>query len=524
MAVVKGIWKFNPYWDKGAQLDSNSPMEWYPYIELSGNSNCYFTYTVSDNTGMVSFAYQTVDGLIVDGLDDPNFSYDHTIDFGPEGQELDEYNYYTFTQIMDQVSACDYKLVDAAVIDNSFKHIAQAIRARKHSSYDAENRTCPDHPDYCGNRSNHHMYLINEMPTAIRQLTDVSDSTVTSNTLLAGEIAYDASGTKITGSYSVDSVQRAPTTLTIPAGTSTSFTATASNNQDSGLVVGSNQTASRTVYLRVSGKTVEAASATSGGTVYGKASVASGSATTPATTIKSNPTISVSSAGVITASVSATKSVTPTVSAGYVSSGTAGTITVSGSGTKTLSTQAAETITPTSRSQTAVAAGKYTTGAVTVAAVPTETKETAVKISGTTITPSSGKFLSEVKITGWSTTTSVELILTPGSYYTGVTWKSSAKFLAVVVSLYIPDLSSSFIELPPVELVDVKGNNRFSSMTVGNEYRYIIGTNGYATYLCLKKDSSGNVSFKIGDKAYVVSAASTSLQIKQAKIKYYHNS
>ena len=98
--------------------------------------------------------------------------------------------------------------------------------------------------------------------------------------------------------------------------------------------------------------------------------VASGSATTPATSVTANPSISVSASGLITATASATKSVTPTVSAGYVSSGTAGTVTVSGSNTQQLSTQAATTITPTTSSQTAVAAGKYTTGAVTVGPIP----------------------------------------------------------------------------------------------------------------------------------------------------------
>ena len=61
--------------------------------------------------------------------------------------------------------------------------------------------------------------------------------------------------------------------------------------------------------------------------------VASGSATTPATTITANPTITVNTTtGEITATTSASKSVTPAVSAGYVSAGTAGTVTVNGSG------------------------------------------------------------------------------------------------------------------------------------------------------------------------------------------------
>ncbi len=70
-----------------------------------------------------------------------------------------------------------------------------------------------------------------------------------------------------------------------------------------------------------------------------------------------NPTVSVnSSTGLITAS--------HTQTSGYVYTG--GTTT----GTSQLSVQAATTITPTTSSQTAVAAGKYTTGAVTVGPIP----------------------------------------------------------------------------------------------------------------------------------------------------------
>ena len=61
---------------------------------------------------------------------------------------------------------------------------------------------------------------------------------------------------------------------------------------------------------------------------------------------------------------------TPTVnSIGYVSAGvqTAGYLDTSATNGLQLSTQAAKTITPTTYSQTAVASGKYTTGAVTVA-------------------------------------------------------------------------------------------------------------------------------------------------------------
>ena len=94
----------------------------------------------------------------------------------------------------------------------------------------------------------------------------------------------------------------------------------------------------------------------------------SGSATTPATTITANPSISVSSGGLITASVSGSQSVTPTVSAGYVSSGTAGTVSVSGSNTSQLTTQAAQTIHPSATDQS-IASGKYLTGTQTVKGV-----------------------------------------------------------------------------------------------------------------------------------------------------------
>lgn len=71
-----------------------------------------------------------------------------------------------------------------------------------------------------------------------------------------------------------------------------------------------------------------------------------------ATATQATPSISVSTSGLITASA--------TQGAGYVSAGTK-------SATKQLTTQAAKIITPGASSQTAVASGRYTTGAVTVA-------------------------------------------------------------------------------------------------------------------------------------------------------------
>ena len=65
--------------------------------------------------------------------------------------------------------------------------------------------------------------------------------------------------------------------------------------------------------------------------------VASGSASTPATTIAQAPTISITTAtGVITANYNKTQSVTPTVIAGWITEGTAGTISTTGNNTLTL--------------------------------------------------------------------------------------------------------------------------------------------------------------------------------------------
>lgn len=95
------------------------------------------------------------------------------------------------------------------------------------------------------------------------------------------------------------------------------------------------------------------------------------------------PGITVSTDGLITASA--------TQSAGYVASGTK-------SATKQLSTQAAKTLTPSTSEQTAVESGRYTTGAVKVAAVSTQTKTATPKATSQDVTPDSGKFLSKVTV------------------------------------------------------------------------------------------------------------------------------
>jgi len=191
-----------------------------------------------------------------------------------------------------------------------FSDIADSIRAKTGST---EEIPADDFPEYI---------------EAIEAGIDISDTTATASDVLSPKVFYTSDGTQATG--------------TIASKSSTDLTAS-----------GATVTAPAGYYASAASK-----------------SVSSGSATTPATTVTVAPSISVDSAGKITASNSGTKSVTPTVSAGYVSSGTAGTITVNGSNTKQLTTKAATTVTPSTSAQTAVSAGTYCTGAITVGAIP----------------------------------------------------------------------------------------------------------------------------------------------------------
>lgn len=119
-----------------------------------------------------------------------------------------------------------------------------------------------------------------------------------------------------------------------------------------------------------------------------------------ATTTQATPNITVNSSGLITASA--------IQSAGYVSAGIK-------TATQQLTIQPPTTITPSSLAQTAVPQGRYTSGAVTVAAVPTETKTVALSMASgnQVINRTSGKYMTQVTVTKPST-------LTPSNIKNGV--------------------------------------------------------------------------------------------------------
>lgn len=107
------------------------------------------------------------------------------------------------------------------------------------------------------------------------------------------------------------------------------------------------------------------------------------------TATQATPSVSVNSyTGLVTA--------TATQTAGYVSAG-------SKSGTLQLTTQGATTITPSTSQQTAVAAGTYTTGAVTVSAMPSGTAGTPTATKGTVSNNSVSVTPSVTNTTGYIT-------------------------------------------------------------------------------------------------------------------------
>ena len=209
--------------------------------------------------------------------------------------------------------------------------------------------------------------LVDDAPT-LQTKTNI-DPSLSSQTITADE-GYDGlysvqinampSGTAGTPSASKGAVNNHSITVT-PSVTNATGYITGGTINGTAVTVSASEVVSGTYTVTTAG--------TADVTNYASVSVGSGSATVSGT-VTAAPGITVNtSSGLITASTSTTKSLTPTVSTGWVSSGTAGNITVNGSNTLQLDTVNGATITATTTTQTAVAANKYTLGAITVAAL-----------------------------------------------------------------------------------------------------------------------------------------------------------
>lgn len=145
---------------------------------------------------------------------------------------------------------------------------------------------------------------------------------------------------------------------------------------------------------------------------------------------QSIPNISVSSSGLITASATQT--------AGYIVAGTE-------SATQQLTTQGEKIITPSSSLQIAVSSGIYTTGDITVAAIPDTFAEMNFKVVGGTSAPSNPTVNTiwvntSTSITGWV----FGPIQPTGS--AGLVWFSTSSFSPVVFNA----LKTNTIQMLPV--------------------------------------------------------------------------
>ena len=104
---------------------------------------------------------------------------------------------------------------------------------------------------------------------------------------------------------------------------------------------------------------------------YSKANVSPGTAQTPATMITTNPTFTLNSTtGIITASYAGSSYITPTISSGWVSSGISGKVSTTGTSTYNLTTQAAQTIYPSTANQT-ISSYRWLKGTQTIVGVTT---------------------------------------------------------------------------------------------------------------------------------------------------------
>ena len=174
-------------------------------------------------------------------------------------------------------------------------------------------------------------------------LIDVTQKTVTSNTMLSGITALGADGENVSGN--------------VEGKSAANLTATGS-----------------TVYVPSGFFSSQVSK-----------SISAGSAFPPAVTITTNPTITLNSTtGVITAAYTGSSYITPTVNAGYISQGTSGKISTTGTSTFQLTSKTAATYYPSTTDQT-VASRQYLIGSQVFKSVTYTGLEAGNIASGVTV-------------------------------------------------------------------------------------------------------------------------------------------
>ncbi len=226
---------------------------------------------------------------------------------------------------------------------------------------------------------------------------------------------------------------------------------------------------------------------------------------TMSTKVQATPSISVNSGGLITASA--------TQDAGYVQGGTK-------SATKQLTTQAAATITPGRSSKTAVAAGRYTTGAVTVAGdsnLIASNIKSGVSIFGVNGsytgagTPSTGYASKLVQVRPTSIT-STEMRFT----VSGLTSDSNLLGVGIVSGNALPDYSELELSRNIVALFMFKSS--YGENTMGH-YTFMssmiskpVGTGNFSTNCTFGTYTNTNSTvqdFSISGNTFVITVLST---------------